>query len=58
VEPGEDLAFGRSYREAPEVDGVVEIRGGGALPLGSFATVRVREALEHDLVAEVQANGI
>jgi len=58
VDSGEDLAFGRSYREAPEVDGVVEIRGGGALPLGSFVTVRVREALEHDLVAEVQANGI
>lgn len=58
IEPGEDLAFGRSYREAPEVDGLIEIRGGGGLLPGSFATVRVMEALEHDLVAEVQPDGV
>lgn len=58
VEPGEDLALGRSYREAPEVDGLVEIRGGGALQPGCFVTVTVKEALEHDLVAEVQGNGV
>ena len=58
IEKGEDLAFGRSYREAPEVDGIVEIRGGGDLAPGSFSTVLVREALEHDLVAEVKADGV
>lgn len=58
IETGEDLAFGRSYREAPDVDGLVEIRGGGGLSLGSFATVRITEALEHDLVAEVQPDGV
>ncbi len=58
IEPGEDLAFGRSYREAPEVDGLIEIRGGGGLFPGSFASVRVMEALEHDLVAEVQPDGL
>lgn len=58
IEEGEDLALGRSYREAPEVDGVVEIRGGGCLVPGSFTEVFVREALEHDLVAEVKADGV
>ena len=58
VEPGEDLALGRSYREAPEVDGLVEIRGGGSLRPGSFARVSVLEALEHDLVAEVKTGGV
>lgn len=58
VDPGEGLAFGRSYREAPEVDGVVEIRGGDLLVPGNFATVLVSEVLEHDLVAEVQEDGL
>ncbi len=58
VDPGEGLAFGMSYREAPEVDGVVEIRGGDLLVPGNFATVLVSEVLEHDLVAEVQEDGL
>lgn len=49
--PGEDALFvGRSYRDAPEVDGVVVCRG-RAEP-GQRVRVRVTEALEHDLVAE------
>lgn len=58
VERKEGIALGRSFREAPEVDGVIEIHGGGDLPLGSFVNVLVTEALEHDLVAEVQAHGV
>ena len=44
--------LGRSYRDAPEVDGIVELVGEG-LKTGEFVTARVVEALEHDLVAEV-----
>lgn len=58
VEKTEGIALGRSYREVPEVDGVIEIRGGKDLLPGSFAKVLVTEALEHDLVAEVQVHGV
>lgn len=46
-EPGQ----GRSYREAPEIDGVVNVPR--TLPTGTFATVEVIDALGPDLVAEV-----
>ena len=53
-----DLATGRSYREAPEVDGVIEIVNGGRLVPGTFVSAFVKEALEHDLVAEVQDDAL
>ena len=49
-EPGE--MRGRSYRDAPEIDGSVLIARGaaGSCPArGRFADVLVQEALEHDL---------
>ncbi|MCC6436964.1 MAG: 30S ribosomal protein S12 methylthiotransferase RimO [Acidimicrobiales bacterium] len=45
-EPG----VGRSFREAPEIDGIVELPSD--IPVGSFATVRIVDALGPDLVAE------
>jgi len=45
-EPGQ----GRSFREAPEIDGIVEVPDD--LPVGSFASVRIVDALGPDLVAE------
>ena len=54
VAPGEGLAWGRSFREAPEVDGEVEIRCGNAsVAPGQVVSVRVLEADPHDLVGEV-----
>ena len=41
----------RSRGDAPEVDGVVRIRGGGKLPVGEFARVRITRAGDHDLAA-------
>jgi ribosomal protein S12 methylthiotransferase len=41
----------RSHREAPEIDGVVEVPA--SLPIGSFANVTVTGAMGPDLVAEV-----
>ena len=46
---GDEISVGRSYRDAPEVDGTVLVRG--ELPVGEFATVRITEALEYDLIA-------
>ena len=50
----EGVVEGRSFREAPEVDGVVEIRGGDALLPGQRVSVRVLEALEHDLIGRYE----
>ncbi|OQB45052.1 MAG: Ribosomal protein S12 methylthiotransferase RimO [Synergistetes bacterium ADurb.Bin155] len=53
--PGEGYLEGRSFREAPEVDGVVEASLKTAVRPGEFVKVKVLEALEHDLVGEVVA---
>ncbi len=47
----EQTAIARSYGEAPEVDGVVYVRDGGALQPGMFAEVVIEDAEEHDLWA-------
>ena len=45
------MAVGRSFRDAPEVDGQVFIKRCGAKP-GSFVRARIVEARPYDLVAE------
>ena len=45
------VAIGRSAADAPEIDGVVRIEGGGALVPGSLVRVRVTGADAHDLTA-------
>jgi ribosomal protein S12 methylthiotransferase len=42
---------GRTYREAPEIDGIVSVPD--HLPVGELVTVEVVDALGPDLVAEV-----
>jgi ribosomal protein S12 methylthiotransferase len=46
-------AIARSAADAPEIDGIVTIRDGGALRSGAFARVVVTGASAHDLDAEV-----
>jgi len=46
---GEGISIGRSYRDAPEVDGMVLIEG--ELPVNQFAPVHITGALEYDLIA-------
>jgi ribosomal protein S12 methylthiotransferase len=48
---GAPLVVGRSFRDAPEVDGQV-FAWGTAQP-GSFVQVRVTQALEYDLWGEL-----
>jgi ribosomal protein S12 methylthiotransferase len=48
--PRQQVSLARSYRDAPEVDGLVVIPG--VLPLGKLAAVRITGAIEYDLVGE------
>jgi ribosomal protein S12 methylthiotransferase len=53
VEGENGPAWGRSYRDAPEVDGMVCVEGGGQkLVPGSFADVKITDAAEYDLFGE------
>jgi len=46
----EHLSVGRSYRDAPEIDGLVLVEG--ELPVGEMVPVRITGAMEYDLVGE------
>jgi ribosomal protein S12 methylthiotransferase len=46
-------AVARSAAEAPEIDGVIEIENAGRLKPGDWAKVRVTQAGEHDLRAQL-----
>jgi len=46
----EGLSVGRSYRDAPEIDGLVLVEG--KLPMGKMLPVRITAAMEYDLVGE------
>jgi ribosomal protein S12 methylthiotransferase len=44
----EGVSIGRSYRDAPEIDGMVFVDG--ELPIGDICQVKITDALVHDLV--------
>ncbi|MCW5875721.1 MAG: 30S ribosomal protein S12 methylthiotransferase RimO [Anaerolineales bacterium] len=48
---GEPIAVGRSYRDAPEIDGLVFVEG--QPPLGEIVPVRITGAMPYDLSGEV-----
>jgi ribosomal protein S12 methylthiotransferase len=48
---GDGLSIGRSYRDAPEIDGMVLIAGD--VPVGTMVQTRIIGAMEYDLVGEV-----
>ncbi len=49
---GAPLLLGRSYRDAPEVDGLVLVPGISGVPVGSMLEVFINGAMEYDLVGE------
>ena len=49
---GEPLLLGRSYRDAPEVDGLVLVPGVRDIPAGEMIEVLIDGAMEYDLVGE------
>lgn len=50
-EAGDEVSVGRTYRDAPEIDGQVIIEG-VELPVGEFVNVMITHADEHDLWGE------
>jgi ribosomal protein S12 methylthiotransferase len=50
IDPAQNILIGRTWREAPEVDGLI-IATGKAL-VGDMTRVKLTGALEHDLYAE------
>ncbi len=51
IDPDSGDVFGRTYMDAPEIDGVVSV-GGGVAPDAEFVRVRITDAGTYDLVAE------
>ncbi len=51
---GNTISLGRSYRDAPEIDGYVIVDG--ELPVGEIVPVRVTGATTYDLIATVDTN--
>lgn len=51
-ETGDPLLLGRSYRDAPEIDGLVLIPGIAGVPIGEMMEVHISGAMEYDLVGE------
>lgn len=49
----EDAYVGRTYRDAPNVDGLIFVQTEEELATGDFARVRVTQALEYDLIGEL-----
>ncbi len=53
TEENPDIAYGRSYREAPDVDGRIFIENAGALQRGQFVRAKVVQGFTYDLLAEI-----
>jgi len=51
-EKGQGYYLGRSFADAPEVDGNVFINGSYKVKTGDFAVCRITDTLEYDLVGE------
>ena len=51
---GEGISLGRSYRDAPEIDGMVMVNE--EIPVGEMVKVRITEALPYDLVGMVESS--
>jgi ribosomal protein S12 methylthiotransferase len=51
VDDRQKISIGRSYRDAPEIDGLVIIEG--SLPVGELVKTRITGALTHDLTGVI-----
>ena len=48
---GEELSVGRSYRDAPEIDGLVLVEENA--PVGEMVQIEITDGLEYDLVGQL-----
>ena len=51
---GESAYIGRTYGDAPKVDGYIFVQTGELLMTGDFVKVRVTGAMEYDLIGELE----
>ena len=49
----ENAYVGRTYKDAPNVDGLIFVESEEELMWGDFARVRITGALEYDLMGEI-----
>ena len=56
ADDGTPLVVGRSFRDAPEVDG--QVFAWGTAPVGSFVRVHVTQALDYDLWGELAIGNV
>jgi ribosomal protein S12 methylthiotransferase len=52
VDEEQAISIGRSYRDAPEIDGLVIVED--RLPIGELAMVQINGALTHDLTGRIK----
>jgi ribosomal protein S12 methylthiotransferase len=51
VDEESHIAIGRSFRDAPEIDGLVVVEG--IAPIGEMVQVKIHSAITHDLIGEI-----
>ena len=50
---GEDVYCGRTYRDAPDIDGLVFVKTKNEFLSGEFVQVKISQAQEYDLIGEI-----
>ncbi len=50
--PEEGVYCGRSYKDAPDIDGLVFFKADYEIMSGDFADVKINEASDYDLIGE------
>ena len=53
-EENSELGFGRSYREAPDIDGSIYIENAAGIKIGEFVNVRIVQGFTYELVGELE----
>jgi ribosomal protein S12 methylthiotransferase len=48
------LFIGRSYKDAPEIDGIVYVNSPFVLQEGVFVEVEITDCLDYDLIGEIR----
>jgi ribosomal protein S12 methylthiotransferase len=51
IDEENQISIGRTYRDAPEIDGLVIIEGNA--PIGQIVKVKINDAITHDLVGKL-----
>lgn len=51
---GDNIYIGRTYMDAPDIDGIVYIKSKKDLKLGEFVNIKIVDSLEYDLIGEIE----